>query len=63
MRAVSLPELRQRYDAYKQAVMTLASSQKSVPERRSAIVVRDEFEHDVREGMLDGLFEESENWE
>lgn len=59
---VTLTELRHRYDAYRFALMVLASSHRSVAERQSAIDIRDEFERDVRDGILDGLFAESENW-
>jgi len=63
MGAITLSELRSRYEDYRAAVLLLAQSYTSVAERRNALSVRDEFERDVRDGILDGLFIESENWE
>jgi hypothetical protein len=62
MRTITLPELRVRYEAYREACILLKANYTTVPERRAAIYVRDEFERDVRDGILDDLFQESENW-
>ncbi len=62
MRTITLPELRLRYEAYREACIILRASYTTVPERRAAIHIRDEFERDVRDGILDGLFVEAENW-
>ena len=62
MPTITLTELRHRYEAYREAVLILMRSNQSVAQRKSAIHVRDEFERDVRDGILDGLFAESENW-
>lgn len=62
MRVITLAELRHRHQAYREAVLILRQNHTSVAERKSAIFVRDEFERDVRDGILDGLFQESENW-
>ncbi len=62
MRTITLPELQLRYEAYREACILLKADYTKVPERKAAIYVRDEFERDVRDGILDGLFLESENW-
>jgi hypothetical protein len=62
MPTITLTELRHRYDAYKESVLYLAMNRTTVPGRKAAIQVRDEFERDIRDGILDGLFAESENW-
>lgn len=62
MPPVTLAGLRERYREYQAACLLLASSHKTVAERRDAIDTRDAFEQDVREGILDELFDESENW-
>jgi hypothetical protein len=59
---ITLTSLKHRYAAYKESVMLLRASNQSVASRKSAIFVRDEFEKDVRDGILDGLFDEMENW-
>lgn len=60
---ITLDELRRRYEDYKAAVFLLAASHQTVKDRKDAIAVRDEFEKDIRDGILDELFTESENWQ
>ena len=59
---ISVTDLRQRYHAYREAVLLLGSDGTTVAERKTAIRIREEFEHDVRRGILDEIFVESENW-
>jgi hypothetical protein len=62
MGAISLTVLRERYQDYRHAVLYLAANGTTVIERKIAIQVRDDFERDIRDGILDGLFDEAENW-
>jgi len=45
-----------RYVAYRRALIVLASDHTTVAERKELLRVRDQFEADLRDGLLDPLF-------
>lgn len=55
-RASQVEYVRHMFDAYKHAMRTLAASYRSVPERRAAIQIRDEFEGGI-EGHIGTLLD------
>jgi hypothetical protein len=51
-----LSTLSGRYGAYREAVLLLGSDGTTVAARKAAIGIREEFEAEVRRGILDDIF-------